>query len=106
MTSLLPDPVGLWNTALDALEVPAAREQVADAGPYLANGAASPPLVRRRAHWHLEVCAGLPNYRASWVRQGFAEDDAVRGGERGGEAAFDVPADGWARLAPAVAALR
>jgi len=35
---------------------------------------------RRRAHWHLEIYTGLPNYRASWRRQGFSDDDAVRGG--------------------------
>ena len=35
---------------------------------------------RRRAHWHLEIYTGLPNYRASWVRQGFGEEDFVRGG--------------------------
>ncbi|WP_026303350.1 TIGR03620 family F420-dependent LLM class oxidoreductase [Jongsikchunia kroppenstedtii] len=36
---------------------------------------------RRRAQWHLEIYTGLPNYRASFERQGFsAEDDAVRGG--------------------------
>jgi len=35
---------------------------------------------RRRAHAHLEVYTGLPNYRASWERQGFTENDAVRGG--------------------------
>jgi len=35
---------------------------------------------RRRAHWHLEIYTGLPNYRASWRRQGFTDDDAVRGG--------------------------
>ncbi len=38
------------------------------------------PEWRRRAHWHLEIYTGLPNYRASWVRQGFAEPDFVRGG--------------------------
>ena len=37
-------------------------------------------VVRRRAHWHLEIYTGLPNYRNSWLRQGFSEDDAVRGG--------------------------
>jgi probable F420-dependent oxidoreductase len=37
-------------------------------------------VVRRRAHWHLEIYTGLPNYRASWLRQGFGEDDFVRGG--------------------------
>jgi probable F420-dependent oxidoreductase len=39
-----------------------------------------PEVVRARAHWHLEIYTGLPNYRASWVRQGFTDDDAVRGG--------------------------
>ena len=36
--------------------------------------------VRRRAHWHLEIYTGLPNYRNSWLREGFEEQDAVRGG--------------------------
>ena len=35
---------------------------------------------RRRAHDHLELYTGLPNYRASWLRQGFAEEDFPRGG--------------------------
>ena len=34
----------------------------------------------RRAHLHLEVYSGLPNYRNSWLRQGFDESDLVRGG--------------------------
>jgi probable F420-dependent oxidoreductase len=34
----------------------------------------------RRAQWHLEIYTGLPNYRNSWLRQGFTEDDLVRGG--------------------------
>jgi probable F420-dependent oxidoreductase len=34
----------------------------------------------RRAHWQLEIYTGLPNYRNSWLRQGFAEGDLVRGG--------------------------
>jgi probable F420-dependent oxidoreductase len=34
----------------------------------------------RRAHEHLEFYTGLPNYRNSWLRQGFREDDLVRGG--------------------------
>jgi probable F420-dependent oxidoreductase len=37
-------------------------------------------VVRTRAHWHLEIYTGLANYRASWLRQGFADDDLVRGG--------------------------
>lgn len=32
------------------------------------------------AHSHLEVYSGLPNYRNSWLRQGFDESDLVRGG--------------------------
>ncbi len=35
---------------------------------------------RERAHWHLEIYTGLPNYRNSWLRQGFGEEDFVRGG--------------------------
>ncbi|MFS0898633.1 LLM class F420-dependent oxidoreductase [Mycolicibacterium litorale] len=34
----------------------------------------------RRAHQHLDVYSGLPNYRNSWLRQGFDESDLVRGG--------------------------
>jgi probable F420-dependent oxidoreductase len=34
----------------------------------------------RRAHNHLEVYSGLPNYRNSWLRQGFDESDMPRGG--------------------------
>ncbi|MGH9019848.1 MAG: TIGR03620 family F420-dependent LLM class oxidoreductase [Acidimicrobiales bacterium] len=34
----------------------------------------------RRAHAHLEHYTGLENYRASWRRQGFTDDDYVRGG--------------------------
>ncbi len=35
---------------------------------------------RRRAHDHLNIYTGLPNYRGSWLRQGFSDDDFVRGG--------------------------
>src|SRR5580704_5622322 len=34
----------------------------------------------RRAHWHLEIYTGLPNYRGSWETQGFGVTDFVRGG--------------------------
>ncbi len=34
----------------------------------------------RRAHEHLEVYTGLDNYRNSWRRQGFDDEDFVRGG--------------------------
>ena len=37
-------------------------------------------VARQRAHTHLEIYTGLPNYRASWERQGFGPDDRVRGG--------------------------
>jgi probable F420-dependent oxidoreductase len=33
-----------------------------------------------RAHLHLETYSGLPNYRNSWLRQGFDDSDLVRGG--------------------------
>lgn len=39
-----------------------------------------PEVVRRRAHWHLEIYTGLANYRASWRRLGFDESDFGRGG--------------------------
>lgn len=51
---------------------------------------------RTRAHDFLNIYTGLPNYRNSWLRQGFAEEDLVRGGSerlkeamvgRGGETA-------------------
>jgi probable F420-dependent oxidoreductase len=50
----------------------------------------------RRAHAHLEIYTGLANYRNSWRRLGFSDDDFVRGGSErlcdamvvhGGEAA-------------------
>jgi len=89
-----------------------------------------------RAHWHLEIYTGLPNYRASWEAQGFDEEDFVRGGSQRlkealvawgdedaitarvrehldagadhvliqalGANAFEVPADQWRALAPAL----
>lgn len=36
--------------------------------------------VRRRAHWHLEIYSGLPNYRNNWKRLGFTDEDMPRGG--------------------------
>ncbi|MBD8504889.1 TIGR03620 family F420-dependent LLM class oxidoreductase [Hoyosella sp. G463] len=33
-----------------------------------------------RAHGHLAIYTGLPNYRTSFVRQGFTDDDLIRGG--------------------------
>jgi probable F420-dependent oxidoreductase len=34
----------------------------------------------RRAHEHLNIYTGLDNYRASWRRLGFGDEDFVRGG--------------------------
>jgi probable F420-dependent oxidoreductase len=34
----------------------------------------------RRAHEHLNIYTGLPNYRNNWLREGFSENDFVRGG--------------------------
>jgi probable F420-dependent oxidoreductase len=34
----------------------------------------------RRAHGHLTIYTGLPNYRNSWRRQGLGEEDFVKGG--------------------------
>lgn len=41
-----------------------------------------PDEHRRRAHTHLEIYTGLPNYRNSWYRLGFTEQDTVRGGSQ------------------------
>ena len=49
--------------------------------------------MRERAHWHLEFYTGLPNYRESWLRQGFSEQDAVRGGSDRLKAALVVGGD-------------
>ncbi len=61
-----------------------AREILGD-GPVLAveQGAvltADRELAMARAHAHLEIYTGLPNYRNSWLREGFEEADFVRGG--------------------------
>jgi probable F420-dependent oxidoreductase len=34
----------------------------------------------RRSHEYLNIYTGLPNYRNNWVREGFTEEDFVRGG--------------------------
>ncbi len=71
-----------------------AREVLGD-GPLLAVEQAvvlseDPDVVRARAHWHLEIYTGLPNYRASWTRQGFTDEDYVRGGSARLKAAMVV----------------
>ena len=40
----------------------------------------SPDEQLQWAHAHLDAYSGLPNYRNSWLRQGFDESDLVRGG--------------------------
>lgn len=40
----------------------------------------SPEDQLKRAHGHLTGYSGLPNYRNSWLRQGFDESDLVTGG--------------------------
>ncbi|NBM17388.1 TIGR03620 family F420-dependent LLM class oxidoreductase [Streptomyces sp. GC420] len=90
----------------------------------------------RRAHAHLDIYTGLPNYRNNWLRGGFDETDLIRGGSDrladaliawGDEQAilsrvrehldagadhvcvqvlmetpFEVPAEPWRELAPAL----
>ena len=51
---------------------------------------------RSRAHAFLEIYTGLPNYRNSWIRQGFAEQDFVRGGSERLKEAMVVRGDGSA----------
>ena len=56
-------------------------EQGAVIAPSVVRGtAAGEEEWARRAHEHLEVYTGLPNYRNSWARLGFDETDFVRGG--------------------------
>ncbi|MCU1420234.1 MAG: hypothetical protein JWN88_1232 [Frankiales bacterium] len=76
----------------------ASAREVLGEGPLLAVEQAvvlsdDPEVVRERAHWHLEIYTGLPNYRNSWFRQGFEESDAVRGGSDRLKAALVVGGD-------------
>ena len=57
-----------------------------------------PDVVRERAHWHLEIYTGLPNYRNSWLRQGFDETEFVRGGSDRLKSALVVGGDEQAVL--------
>ncbi|HVB92490.1 MAG TPA: LLM class F420-dependent oxidoreductase [Acidimicrobiales bacterium] len=47
----------------------------------------------RRAHQHLNIYTGLPNYKNSWLREGFTESDFVRGGSEKLAAALVVQGD-------------
>lgn len=81
----------------------AQARQVLGDGPLLAVEQAvvlsdDPDVVRERAHWHLEIYTGLPNYRNSWLRQGFTPDDFVRGGSDRLKAALVVGGDEQAVL--------
>ncbi|HWG94446.1 MAG TPA: TIGR03620 family F420-dependent LLM class oxidoreductase [Mycobacteriales bacterium] len=85
MLELARDRAAGAHPYLTTPEHTAQAREVLGEGPLLAVEqavvlSADPDVVRERAHWHLEVYTGLPNYRASWLRQGFSEDDAVRGG--------------------------
>lgn len=53
----------------------------------------------RRAHEHLEIYTGLENYRNSWRRMGFGDDDFVRGGSERLCDAFVVHGDAEVVLA-------
>lgn len=47
----------------------------------------------RRAHDHLNIYTGLPNYRNNWLRLGFTTDDLPRGGSERLKAALIVWGD-------------
>ena len=85
MLELSRDRVQGAHPYLVTPEATAAAREVLGEGPELAVEQAvvlgdDADEWRRRAHWHLEIYTGLPNYRASWVRQGFTDDDFGRGG--------------------------
>ena len=85
MLALARDHASGAHPYLVTPEHTAAARDVLGEGPLLAVEQAvvlsdDPEVVRERAHWHLEFYTGLPNYRNSWLRQGFSQDDLVRGG--------------------------
>jgi probable F420-dependent oxidoreductase len=73
---VLPAQTAVTREALGPDKWVVSEQAVAITG---VNGATEEDAVRR-AHAHLEVYSGLPNYRNSWLRQGFDESDLVRGG--------------------------
>jgi hypothetical protein len=89
VTTLLPGPVGLWTGALEALEVPAAREQVAE-----------PDAQGWDALWF-----GEEAIRARVREHPDAGADRVCLQVLGEDRA-DVPREDWARLAPVAASLQ
>jgi probable F420-dependent oxidoreductase len=85
MLALARDHTSGAHPYLVTPEHTAAAREVLGEGPLLAVEQSvvltdDPEVVRERAHWHLEIYTGLPNYRNSWLRQGFSEEDFVRGG--------------------------
>jgi probable F420-dependent oxidoreductase len=85
MLELARDRAAGAHPYLTTPEHTAQAREVLGQGPLLAVEQAvvasgDPDVVRARAHWHLEIYTGLANYRASWRRQGFSDEDAVRGG--------------------------
>ena len=79
---------GIDTMAADGVEKMLARERARETVGAAAGGAPrgdggegdDDEVWRSRAHDHLTVYTGLPNYRNSWTRQGFEESDYVRGG--------------------------
>lgn len=53
---------------------------VVETAAVVAEGVEDDDVWRSRAHDHLNVYTGLPNYRNAWTRLGFDESDYVRGG--------------------------
>ena len=103
MLALARDRAAGAHPYLVTPEHTASAREVLGAGPLLAVEQAvvlsdDPDVVRERAHWHQEFYTGLPNYRNSWLRQGFSADDAVRGGSDRLKAALVVGGDEQAVL--------
>jgi probable F420-dependent oxidoreductase len=73
---VLPAQTAVTREALGGDKWVVSEQAVAITG---VNGATEDDALRR-AHAHLEIYSGLPNYRNSWLRQGFDESDLVRGG--------------------------
>lgn len=65
------------HTALARAALGPDRALVVEQGVVLDPGGA---VWRERAHRHLTIYTGLPNYRNTWLRLGFDRDDLPRGG--------------------------
>lgn len=98
MLALARDAADGAHPYLGTPEHTAQARQVLGAGKLLAVEQAvvlsdDPQTVARRAHAHLEIYTGLPNYRNNWLRLGFEEADLVRGGSDRLAAAMVVGGD-------------